>query len=172
MAPFCKAGSAGRVHRVAGRGGVFSAPTRTRSPRAPPSSLQERISVSLGLGCFVLLPSQLGFRNWRNWAVRARPGCKLGLRARGRAGGRTVLAAVRAKGSVYLLAPAPLRGLPRQPSPARPAHSAAARAPRASRTASTCPQLWIPPGRPRLRTRWGVSVAPRGPPRPGMLTPL
>lgn len=37
------------------------------------------------------------------------------------------------------------------------------RAPRASGTASTCSQLWIPPGRPRLRTRWGVSVAPKEP---------
>lgn len=37
-----------------------------------------------------------------------------------------MLAAVRGKGSVYLLAPAPLLGLRRQRGPARPAHSAAA----------------------------------------------
>ena len=63
-----------------------------------------------------MLLSQLGFRNWQNWAVWPRPGCKLGLPAGG------MQAAVRGEASIYLLAPPLLWDLWRAPS-----HSAAVR---------------------------------------------
>lgn len=55
-----------------------AAGTNPRPPRTP-ELCKKGLELDRGLGCFVLLLSQLGFRNWQNWAVRTRPGCKLGL---------------------------------------------------------------------------------------------
>ena len=59
-------------------------------------------------------------------------------------------AVVREEESVYFPAPALLRG---PPKPTRP------RAPQGRpRRVATCSQPWIPLGRPRVKTRWGVSM--------------
>lgn len=55
-----------------------AAGTNPQPPRTP-ELCKKGLELDRGLGCFVLLLSQLGFRNWQNWAVRTRPGCKLGL---------------------------------------------------------------------------------------------
>lgn len=55
-----------------------TAGTNPQPPRSP-ELCKKGLELDRGLGCFVLLLSQLGFRNWQNWAVRTRPGCKLGL---------------------------------------------------------------------------------------------
>lgn len=89
-----------------------------------------------------------------------------------------MLAAVRGKGSVYLLAPAPLRGLRRPRRPARPAHSAAVRPKGVQESRNLLPALdstGEAPAKDKMRGK-GVSD-PKSPwtpvhPRPEILTPL
>lgn len=143
-----------------------AAGTNPQTPRTP-ELCKKGLELDRGLGCFVLLLSQLGFRNWQNWAVRTRPGCKLGLPVGGpcRSG----------KGERIRL--------PSRPSPASgrgtplPGTHLALRAPRASRVSRNLLVAQDSTGEAPTKDRMEGVNASKSPwthpvhPRPGILQP-